>query len=301
MLLRLASRTIVGHRVSLVRSFSLVVNHADFLNLVKNHGTGDILLEETGTQEIMVLKLANPSRKNAISGRMMFQLANIVDTIVAMDMPSSHKAGCVNRSGLIVTGEGSIFCAGADFGLAREVLVTPELGRSMSLFMTDALNALRASSLISVCLLNGPAVGGGAEISTCGDFRIMAHGSFVRFIHARMGVSPGWGGIARLFSAVGRTHTLRLLGTSEVLLPAEAVALGFADQALSAAGESCDNGDVKGGTLIDSAVAFLRPYTTDQPFPDAVRCIKRAVVAITKRHLAQSDLSVVPTAYLPIC
>jgi ethylmalonyl-CoA/methylmalonyl-CoA decarboxylase len=249
---------------SIVRSFSLVSRHAEFLSLVKGHGSGDVLLERTARPEIVVLKLANPSRKNAMSGRMMFQLANIVDTIVHMD--DSVVTNDERPTGLIVTGEGNIFCAGADFGLAKEVLVTPQLGRAMSLFMTDALNSLRNSNLVSVCLLNGPAVGGGAELSTCTDFRLMAPNAFCRFIHARMGVSPGWGGISRLHSILGRTNTLKLLGTSLPLPAADAVALGYASAVVQ-------------DHAIESAIQFLMPFTVDQPFPDAIRCIKRAVVA----------------------
>lgn len=293
----------------IVRLFSLISRHADFLNLIKDHGSGDILLQNTSKPEIVVLKLANPSRKNAISGRMMFQLAAIVDSIVDMDDPSRTTAApistpdlskvinpvCQRPSGLIIVGAGDSFCAGADFGLAKEVLVTPELGRAMSLFMTDALNSLRNSSLISVCLLNGPAVGGGAEFCTVGDFRLIAPQAFVRFIHAKMGVSPGWGGIGRLHSILGRTQSLRLLGTSRVISPDEAVDIGFAEAIVPGAAslpvESSNSSITAVDTetaLIDSALEFLLPYTAEQSFPDAVRCIKRAVVA--------ADSSFGPTA-----
>ena len=37
--------------------------------------------------------------------------------------------------------------------------------------MTDALTRLRASGLISVCLINGSCIGGGAELATvCGIY-----------------------------------------------------------------------------------------------------------------------------------
>jgi enoyl-CoA hydratase/carnithine racemase len=41
----------------------------------------------------------------------------------------------------------------------------------MSLFMTDAFTRLRTSGLISLCLINGPAVGGGSELITVCDYR----------------------------------------------------------------------------------------------------------------------------------
>lgn len=48
---------------------------------------------------------------------------------------------------------------------------TPELGMAMSKFMSEAFMRVRMSGLISVCLLNGTAVGGGAEIATVCDYR----------------------------------------------------------------------------------------------------------------------------------
>ena len=38
--------------------------------------------------------------------------------------------------------------------------------------MTDALTRLRASGLISVCLINGSCIGGGAELATVCDYRL---------------------------------------------------------------------------------------------------------------------------------
>jgi enoyl-CoA hydratase/carnithine racemase len=45
------------------------------------------------------------------------------------------------------------------------------MGVFMSQFMTDAFTRLRTSGFISVCLINGSAVGGGAEIATVCDYR----------------------------------------------------------------------------------------------------------------------------------
>ena len=191
-------------RVGVRFGSNLIEKHAAFLELVKGHGTGSVLLEPTQHEQVAILRLANIERKNAISGRMMFDLANIIDKITDDDSRV--------YSGLIVTGDGNIFCAGADFGLAKEVLTTPEHGSAMSGFMSDALNALRSSDIVSVCLLNGPAVGGGAEITTSCDFRLMTPASYATFIHARMGVTPGWGAVGRLMSIVGRANALKLLG-----------------------------------------------------------------------------------------
>mgnify|MGYP003387177508 CR=1 FL=1 len=134
------------------RLLSLASRHKSFLNLVKHHGSGEVTLQKTAVDEINALVISNKPKKNAISGRMMYQLANTIDSVVK---PSNGRS----MRGLVMVGDGDSFCAGADFLLAKEVLTTPELGQAMSRFMTDALNTLRDSHIISVCLINGPAVG----------------------------------------------------------------------------------------------------------------------------------------------
>ncbi|KAJ3317677.1 enoyl CoA hydratase domain-containing protein 1, partial [Gonapodya sp. JEL0774] len=59
------------------------------------------------------------------------------------------------------------------------------------------------------------AIGGGAETTTACDFRVMHPMATVRFVQAKMGVVPGWGGANRLTRLVGAKEALRLLGTTE--------------------------------------------------------------------------------------
>jgi len=49
-----------------------------------------------------------------------------------------------------------------------------------------------------VAALGGPAMGGGAELATSTDFRVMSTKAKIQFVQSRMGVSCGWGGTSRL-------------------------------------------------------------------------------------------------------
>ena len=44
---------------------------------------------------------------------------------------------------------------------------------------------------LTLSLLEGAAIGGGAELATATDWRFMHHNAVIQFVHARMGVSPG--------------------------------------------------------------------------------------------------------------
>jgi enoyl-CoA hydratase/carnithine racemase len=130
----------------------------------------------------------DPKKKNAISGKMMYDLAICMDQLL-----SARAAGEQTIVGLMYRGSGKFFSSGADITLVKEILNTPEMGVAMSDFMTDVITRLRTSGIISLCLLNGPALGGGAELCTGADFRIMADlgpddtpngpSNYVAFVH----------------------------------------------------------------------------------------------------------------------
>ncbi len=176
-------RYVISHRA---RS-SLVATHEFFLNMVMQHGEGEV--QTVQHDRFAELIINNPTKRNAISGRMMLQFAQIIDDLV----PVSSSGISDDRVGVILRGSGrDAFSAGADLNLVKDIVNTPQKGGLMSMFMTDALNRLYQSPLISVCVLNGPALGGGAELTTSCDFRIMPADNkvYVQFVHAKIGASP---------------------------------------------------------------------------------------------------------------
>lgn len=274
-MLRVSRSLLRNYGVSARAKSSLVETHEMFLNLVKDQGEGDInMINHDNYVEIV---LNNPTKRNAVSGRMMFQFANIIDTLVPAScgdvLPQGHKF-----VGVVVRGTGKeAFCSGADLSLVKEVVNTPQKGGMMSMFMTDALNRLHQSGLISVCVLNGPALGGGSEFSTACDFRVMPSNDkvFVQFIHAKIGASPGWGGAHRLTKMIGRRSALRMIATSPRLYAQDALAINYADHVI----EPHSSPEVSAEDYYrDAGVRFLQPYL-DMQFPGSVRAIKQAVAA----------------------
>eukprot|EP00596_Hydrurales_sp_CCMP1899_P004208 CAMPEP_0119047928 /NCGR_PEP_ID=MMETSP1177-20130426/55834_1 /TAXON_ID=2985 /ORGANISM="Ochromonas sp, Strain CCMP1899" /LENGTH=251 /DNA_ID=CAMNT_0007023127 /DNA_START=312 /DNA_END=1067 /DNA_ORIENTATION=- len=227
----------------------------------------------------------------------MNQLADVVDELLLRDLKKEFLI-----SGLIVRASGKTFCAGADLTLVRDIVNTSEKGISMSLFMTDAFTRLRTSGLISLCLINGPAVGGGSELITLCDYRLMVSSAaaHICFIHAKLGASPGWGGGHRLVSIVGRQHALRLLGTSIKISAIEALQIGLIDgikdsptdeltQSKTTKEEKCFiEGDIPEYdlSLLAAGETFLSPWTI-QKFPESLHVIKQ-IVASTE-YLSNKD------------
>jgi ethylmalonyl-CoA/methylmalonyl-CoA decarboxylase len=250
---------------------SLASKHNEFLKRVRDQGIpdgGHIKLAYLQNDTIADIKISNTSKKNAISGVMMNELADIVDEV----RNNQKLLGCIIR------GDGDFFCSGADLALAKEFVNTPESGLAMSAFMTEALNGIRNADVISVGMLNGPCLGGGAEFSTVGDFRMFCGMAtlpppYICFVQAKLGVTPGWGGASRLLSIVGRKSALRLLGTSMQVDVETALKIGLVDQSVKVSSEA---------EILDHAVAFFEPFSK-QRFPDAVKAMKRII--------AESDLN----------
>ena len=282
---------------------SLTSKHAEFLDLVRDHGGGSITLtRDTTNSAIAVLTLCNEMKKNAISGQMMAELADILDTLLLSEKiisPSSSSSTVTTKNssdsdssddlvGLIIRGQGRVFCAGADLSLVRDRVNTSERGLMMSRFMTDALTRLRQSRYITVALLTGPAVGGGAEICTVADYRIMVQeetsgkgkgeeggkeegdSNHVCFIHASLGASPGWGGAYRLQSIVGRSVALRLLGTSVKVKPEQALAMGLIDHVVVVTPQSTSDTTTASAaaTTTAAADAFIKVHSSS-PVPSS--------------------------------
>lgn len=192
-------------------------------------GGGSVQLSRAGP--IATVTLSNPREKNALSPAMMSSLADAVDELEA-------DASTV---GLLLRGAGGSFCAGASFTIFEEAAsekALREVGAAMRAVMSDATDAIyRRLPQVSAALLSGHAVGGGAELATCTDFRVWAPDAQLRFVQAQMGLTPGWGAAGRLAEMVGRRKALLLLGTCAPLSHGAAAELGLADACARSGGE----------------------------------------------------------------
>jgi len=156
-----------------------------------------------------------------------------------------------------------MFCAGGHLGEVRSTLSSREAGRDMALAMGAVLDGLLAQPALVVAAVEGTAVGGGAEILTAADFRVLHRDARIHFVHVRLGVAPGWGGAGRLVAHLGRARALRTLAAAAPLTAEGALGLGLADAVVD-------------GSAIDGALAFLEPF---RALPAAaIRAVKAQVV-----------------------
>lgn len=178
---------------------------------------GRVLTRVSGAVAEVVLD--GPRARNALTAGMMADLADAVAWARAQDV------------GVIVvrsSTEGA-FCAGGHLRQVREALVAPDAARAMCAGMTAVLDALLDAPQVSVALVDGPAIGGGAELACSADLRVFTSNGTMAWRQASLGVAAGWGGAHRLRDLVGPRRALAWMATGRGIGGPEAVAVGLAD------------------------------------------------------------------------
>lgn len=171
---------------------------------------------EDGVFEIII---DNPRRSGAISPSMMVAFFSAVEQLRALE-----PALVLFRSTAP-----NAFCAGGDLGAVRAHLVESERAAAMTEVMTWCLDAISTGPAMVLAAVDGPALGGGAELLTACDHIFASKGAKVGFVHVSLGVTPGWGGLRRLVARVGRRSALRWLTFAAPLTAEEAMLWGMVD------------------------------------------------------------------------
>ncbi len=115
--------------------------------------------------------------------------------------------------------------------------------------MHDSLTRLSRLPLVSACLVDGRAIGGGAELSLWTDFRVFTTAGQLAFVQASMGLSTGFSGGKLLVDLVGRRRAVDILLNCRRLDAAAASEVGLCDAVVDA---DCEE------TAVEAALGFLK-------------------------------------------
>jgi enoyl-CoA hydratase len=136
---------------------------------------------------------------------------------------------------VVIKGAGDSFCAGDDITEMRR-WGDDEHGESTQgangvmrrvRIYQDMANALEDLDKMTICAVDGYAVGGGLEITMACDFVIATQRAIWGMPEVDSGITPGWGGTTRMARYIGkrRTKEINIIGA---LMPASrAVAWGL--------------------------------------------------------------------------
>ncbi len=133
---------------------------------------------------IITFTITREEKRNAVNDDVMVGLQNVITYV------HEHPDACF----LVVTGAGDkSFCSGGDLSVFH-ALETEEQAYEMLSKMGKILYDLATLPIPTIALVNGAAVGGGCEIATACDFRLVAEHAKVGFIQGTLAITSGWGG-----------------------------------------------------------------------------------------------------------
>lgn len=116
---------------------------------------------------------------------------------------------------VLVHGVANFFCSGIDLNLVRRLVDDKPNALRMSILMRDNLSRLSKLSLVTIALIEGKAIGGGAELAVACDFRVMAFDSEIGFVHTKMGITFAFGGGVLLVRKIGALRALEVLASGD--------------------------------------------------------------------------------------
>jgi len=174
-----------------------------------------VLFEEEN--QIAVITLNRPERRNAINQEMLVHLYNAMDRVVG-----SNRIRVA-----IITGNGPSFCAGLDLdAIGRENLFDPR-GDG-----TDLPDVFRACKKPLIAAVNGHAITGGFELALNCDFIIASENAQFADTHARVGIHPGWGMTQLLQQTVGQRRAKQISFACQPIYAHTALAWGLVNEVM---------------------------------------------------------------------
>jgi enoyl-CoA hydratase len=206
---------------------------------------------------VLTVTLQRPEKRNALSRDLIGQIAATFE----------RWSGRDDIVLAVLTGAGDkAFASGGDLKELKALRTEPD-AVAFAAETRAALDTIRRFPVPVVAILNGDALGGGAELALACDLRIAAAHARIGFLQGRLNIATAWGGGTDLFQLVPPSRALKLLCTAEILSAQDALAIGLLDAVAPPDGDHA-------GFL----ASYLKPYAAQKPQ------VMRAFKALAIQH-----------------
>ena len=166
----------------------------------------------TRDEAVTTIELQRPERRNALNSQLVTELqAAIMDA-------ATHDVRAI-----VLTGQGTVFCAGADLS-----------GDAFAADYPDKLRALHQSigdvPVPVIGAINGAAIGAGLQLAMVCDLRVVAPEAYFQFPVAKYGLALDNWSIRRLSTLAGYGRARAMMLTAEKLTAETALLTGMANR-----------------------------------------------------------------------
>jgi methylglutaconyl-CoA hydratase len=242
---------------------------------------GHVLLERKN--HVAVVTFNRPERRNAFDENMWAGLEQVAAQLKAQPPRV-----------VVVTGAGKTFCAGFDVnpdnpqvsGLIGAV-ERRERGPVEALIrrLQETVDILVSLPVPVIAAVNGDAYGGGAELASRCDLRVMDPAAVFCFSEIRLGLMPDWGGGPGLTRLIGASRAADMILTGRKVGAEEALNIGLTNRvsspgrALAAAITLASTIAQNGPRAVRHALAVIRK-TAELPMSAALDLEREQAVAL---------------------
>lgn len=167
-------------------------------------------IERSG--DVITIELQRPERRNALNTQLVDSLREAIENAATEDVRV-----------IVITGQGTVFCAGAD--LSGDVFAADFPDKAI------ALNkAIDAAPMPVIAAINGPAIGAGVQLAMVCDLRVVTADAYFQFPIARYGLALDNWSVRRLTSLAGYGRARAMLIAAEKLTAESALQTGMANR-----------------------------------------------------------------------
>jgi enoyl-CoA hydratase/carnithine racemase len=167
------------------------------------------------------LVLDRPEARNAVSGPMLEEL------VEALGRAAEESEARV----IVLSGEGSDFCAGADLGELAAATGAAE-GPGYERRFEAVVRAIADHPLPVVAVVQGAALGAGCQLAVACDLAVAATDAAIGIPSSRLGIVINYENIERLVLSVGPKRAAEILIAGRTLSGEEAAAWGLVNEAV---------------------------------------------------------------------
>jgi enoyl-CoA hydratase/carnithine racemase len=168
------------------------------------------LIEVDKADGIWTVTICRPEKANSLTLEMLTELSEIAE-------------GAGEARALILTGEGSVFSAGADLDQARAGLAVSDVWERLS-------GAISALPCLTIAALNGTLAGGAMGMALACDLRISVPEAKFFYPVMKLGFLPQPSDPKRMAALIGPARTKLILVAGQKITADEALRFGLVDR-----------------------------------------------------------------------